>query len=144
VPFLYKQYKSARRIGKPQPLKILEQKIPFFDPSTSNAMRIQRVVLLPDKQQFIKTSCVSPQGYVNSTSKRIKTCGYFFLLHNIPSTFFLCLYQNQNEKKIKKLVYFVALKEKIRYNVTMFVANMLLQFDRVNEQILIFCLRVSC
>ena len=53
VPFLYKQYKSAIRIGKPQPLKTFEQKIPFFEPSTSNAMRIQRVVL-PDKQQFIE------------------------------------------------------------------------------------------
>ena len=53
VPFLYKQKSKAIRMGNPQPLKMLEQKIPSFEPSTSNAMRIQRVVL-PEKQQFIK------------------------------------------------------------------------------------------
>ena len=65
VPFLYKQYKSASKIGKPQPLKTFEQNAPFFEPRTSKAMRIQRVVL-PVKQQFIETSCVLPQGYVGS------------------------------------------------------------------------------
>jgi hypothetical protein len=67
VPFLYKQYNNAIKMGKPQPLNTFEQKIPFFEPSTSNAMRIQRVTL-PDKQQFIKTSCVSPQVECKSTS----------------------------------------------------------------------------
>ena len=45
VPFLYKQNKSARIIGNPQPLKMLEQKKPSFEPRTSNAIRIQRVTL---------------------------------------------------------------------------------------------------
>ena len=49
-------------IGRPQPLNTLEQKIPSFEPRISKAIRIQRVKLLPCVQQFIKTSCVSPQG----------------------------------------------------------------------------------
>ena len=40
-------------MGKPQPLKMPSQKDPSFEPKTSSAMRIQRVVL-PCVQQFIK------------------------------------------------------------------------------------------
>ena len=47
VPFLYKQNNSAIMIGRPHPLKMLEQKIPSFEPRTSKAIRIQRVMLLP-------------------------------------------------------------------------------------------------
>ena len=41
-------------MGKPQPLKRLEQINPSFEPRISKAIRIQRVVLLPWEQQFIK------------------------------------------------------------------------------------------
>ncbi len=58
VPFLYKQKRRAIMTGKPQPLNTFEQKMPSFEPSTSNAISNQRVVF-PDKQQFIKTSCVA-------------------------------------------------------------------------------------
>ena len=44
VPFLYKQKRRATMIGKPQPLKIFEQKIPSFEPSTNKAISIQRVI----------------------------------------------------------------------------------------------------
>ena len=33
-------------IGKPQPQKIFELTIPSFEPQTSNAIKIQRVMLL--------------------------------------------------------------------------------------------------
>ena len=45
VPFLYKQKSRAIMMGKPQPLKTFEQKKPSFEPRTSKAMRIQRVLL---------------------------------------------------------------------------------------------------
>lgn len=54
VPFLYKQKSKAAMMGNPQPLKILEQKKPSFEPRISKAIRIQRVILLPWEQQFIK------------------------------------------------------------------------------------------
>lgn len=57
VPFLYRQKSRAMIMGSPQPLNTLEQKIPSFEPRMSKAIKIQRVTL-PDKQQFIKTSCV--------------------------------------------------------------------------------------
>lgn len=47
VPFLYRQYSKARRMGKPQPQKRFEFTIPSFEPSTSSAIKIQRVTLLP-------------------------------------------------------------------------------------------------
>ena len=45
VPFLYRQKRSAMITGKPHPLKTFEQNTPFFEPSTSKAIRIQRVTL---------------------------------------------------------------------------------------------------
>ncbi len=82
-------------MGKPQPLKTFEQKAPSFEPSTSNAIRIQRVVF-PDKQQFIKTSCVQPQGICKSIFASYFACGFLFLLHNIPFSNLLC--ENACEK----------------------------------------------
>jgi hypothetical protein len=96
VPFLYKQYKSATTIGKPQPLKTPEQKNPSFEPSTISAIRIQRVVL-PDKQQFIETSCVSPQGYVDCILNGKILRFLFFLLHNIQKGDNLCKRQDEKE-----------------------------------------------
>lgn len=89
-------------MGRPQPLNTFEQNAPFFEPRISKAIRIQRVVL-PVKQQFIKTSCVSPQGICISIScKRICACGFVFLLHNILSMRFLCNFlwgiKRKNEK----------------------------------------------
>ena len=46
VPFLYRQKSNAMMIGKPQPLKIFEQNEPSFEPRISNAIKIQRVMLL--------------------------------------------------------------------------------------------------
>jgi hypothetical protein len=69
VPFLYKQYKSATTIGKPQPLKTPEQKNPSFEPSTISAIRIQRVVL-PDKQQFIENLLCFAAGVCRLSPKR--------------------------------------------------------------------------
>ena len=69
VPFLYRQNKSAKMMGKPQPLKTFEQKIPSFEPSTSRAIRIQRVAL-PDKQQFIENLLCFAAGVFKLTPKR--------------------------------------------------------------------------
>ena len=98
VPFLYRQYKSAIMIGKPQPLKIFEQNIPSFEPSTSNAIRIQRVEL-PVKQQFIKNlPCVRRRGYVIDFIGN--TCGsysfYYIIFH------FLCFCVKKYVVKTKK------------------------------------------
>ncbi len=65
-------------MGNPQPLNILEQKIPSFEPSISKAIKIQRVTLLPCvQQQFIKTSCVDRRGYV--------------IAYKAPAVFFLSI-----------------------------------------------------
>jgi hypothetical protein len=79
VPFLYKQYKSAMRIGKPQPLNTFEQNAPSFEPSTIKAIKIQRVTL-PEKQQFInKPPVFRRRGYVDC-SETENACGFIFLL----------------------------------------------------------------
>ena len=41
-------------MGKPQPLNTFEQNNPSFEPRISKAIRIQRVMLFPWEQQFIK------------------------------------------------------------------------------------------
>ena len=66
-------------IGRPQPLNTLEQKMPSFEPRISKAIRIQRVKLLPCVQQFIKTSCVLPQGICKGKLPAVLV----FLVHNI-------------------------------------------------------------
>ena len=66
-------------IGRPQPLNTLEQKMPSFEPRISKAIRIQRVKLLPCVQQFIKTSCVLPQGICKGKLPAVLV----FLLHSI-------------------------------------------------------------
>ena len=68
-----------------------------------SAIRIQRVVL-PDKQQFIETSCVSPQGYVKENCLR-----FFSFYYIIFYCYAKCVISRiEKEKKIEKLAYFVA------------------------------------
>lgn len=107
VPFLYRQYKSAKRIGKPQPLNTFEQKIPSFEPRIMSAIRIQRVVL-PDKQQFIENLLCFAAGVCKLTPKRKSTCGFFFLLHNIPAPRKLCKFFITKKEKMQNFFYFVA------------------------------------
>lgn len=92
VPFLYRQNKSARIMGNPQPLKMFEQKKPSFEPRISNAIKIQRVTLLPWVQQFIKNLLCFAAGYVRKMFSSVEksTCGFIFLLHNIPVAKLLC------------------------------------------------------
>lgn len=89
-------------MGSPQPLNTFEQKIPSFEPRISKAMRIQRVVF-PDKQQFIKNLLCFAAGAMYVDSETENSCGFIFLLHNIPRLPFLCKKTLYFKEKVKKL-----------------------------------------
>lgn len=57
-------------MGKPQPLNTFEQKMPSFEPRTSKAIRIQRVIL-PWEQQFIRNLLCLAAGVCNDFSLEI-------------------------------------------------------------------------
>ena len=75
-------------MGRPQPLNALEQKIPSFEPSTSKAIRIQRVVLPPVKQQFIKNLLCFAAGVCNVHPKRndLRFCLFYYII------FYFCVF----------------------------------------------------
>ena len=136
-------------MGKPQPLKIPVQKAPSLVPSTSNAIRIQRVTF-PWEQQFIKTSCVCRRTYVFwvISMQCIELLRFFFLLYHIPSGVFLCVKCYAVREKCYFPLEFVAKIEKKRYNDSILkyaLGKYAMQFDRKGRmRTEIFYLRVSC
>ncbi len=71
-------------MGKPQPLNTFEQNNPSFEPRISKAIRIQRVILFPWEQQFIKNLLCFAAGdmyfdfFLFGYADKQNTCGLSF------------------------------------------------------------------